>query len=86
MNGDDVKKRDRQMTSDYNAVLNTAEGQRVIREIIGYCGIYRQSFTGNSETFFREGKRAIGLKILEDVERYAPGKLQELLTKPENAQ
>lgn len=27
------------------------------------CGMYRTSFTGNSTTFFNEGRRQIGLEL-----------------------
>jgi hypothetical protein len=34
--------------------------------------IYKTSFTGNSETFFREGERNIGLKVFSRVQEASP--------------
>lgn len=39
--------------------------------MLGITGIFRSSFTGNSETFFREGERNVGLKLLTEVTRDA---------------
>jgi hypothetical protein len=57
---------DRQL-SDIRRVLGIPEGRRLVWRLMSEAGIFRSSFTGNSETFFREGKRNIGLFILADV-------------------
>jgi hypothetical protein len=36
------------------------------------AGIFRSSFTGNSETFFNEGKRSIGLFVLDELMQAKP--------------
>ena len=55
----------RQLMSDLNKTFGNAAGRRVLYEILSLCEIYSDSFTGNSTTFYREGKRAIGLQIIE---------------------
>lgn len=70
----------KQLQHDYNAVLATPEGERLIYHIIAMCGVFNSSFTGNSETFFREGKRSIGLKVMSEIETHAQPKLANLLT------
>lgn len=52
---------------DLRAVMRTVEGRRFIRAQLARCGVWRTSFTGNSETFFREGQRNIGLMLLDDL-------------------
>ena len=52
--------------NDLRTVLASAEGRRVIWRLMSHAGVFRGSFTGNSETFFNEGKRDIGLLILKD--------------------
>jgi len=56
----------KQMREDYQKVfMRTAEGRRVLADLLAFTGIFELSFTGNSQTFFKEGKRAVGLKLLE---------------------
>ena len=57
----------RQFESDLSKTFGSATGRRVLYEILSLCEIYSDSFTGNSQTFYREGKRAIGLQIIEMV-------------------
>lgn len=64
---------DRTFAADLCSVLELPAGRRIIWWILEAAGVYRSSFTGNSTTFFNEGRRDIGLLIL--------GKLSEI--KPE---
>lgn len=41
-------------------------------DLLAKCGVYKTSFTGNSETFFREGSRNIGLQLQADIMKYTP--------------
>jgi hypothetical protein len=34
-------------------------------------GMRRSSYTGNSETYFREGERNVGLRMQQEIERIA---------------
>lgn len=52
-----------QAMDDLNAVLGTPAGERVIWTILEACGVFRTSMTGNSQTFFNEGRRSVGLEI-----------------------
>lgn len=49
---------------DWKWLMSTPRGRRIVWRLLEECGVYRSSFTGNSETFFREGERAVGLRIL----------------------
>ena len=60
-------------------VLELDEGRDFIWEILGLTGLYTPSFTGNSTTFFNEGKRSIGLDLLalmNDADPQAYAKMQ----------
>jgi hypothetical protein len=57
----------RQLAADLQDTFGNAAGRRVLYEVLSLCGIYSDSFTGNSTTFYKEGKRAVGLQILEMV-------------------
>jgi hypothetical protein len=57
---------------DLRTVMGTEQGRRFIWDLLGDAGVYRTSFTGNSETFFNEGKRQIGLSILGRITEVCP--------------
>ena len=58
-----------QIDVDLKEVLSTPTGRRCIMEILAKCGVFTLSFTGNSQTFFKEGKRSIGTELLVDIDR-----------------
>jgi len=57
---------------DVRFILQTLQGRRLIWRYLALCGVFRTSFTGNSHTFFNEGERNIGLKLLADVNEADP--------------
>lgn len=59
----------RQADQDLEKVLATPEGRRVLTRVIDNAGVFNRSFTGNSETFFREGRRSVGLDLVEHITR-----------------
>lgn len=52
---------------DLKSVLESDAGQAVIWSIISSCGIFNCNMTGNSQTYFREGRRSIGLELMAEV-------------------
>ena len=52
--------RDRDIDA-FNHVLSTELGRWFFCRLLDRTDILKQSFTGNSETFFNEGKRKVGL-------------------------
>lgn len=52
---------------DVRFILGTPQGRRYIWRHMSSAGIFTTSFTGNSSTFFNEGKRDVGLKMLAEV-------------------
>jgi hypothetical protein len=57
----------KQELADLRNILATEGGRRFVWRYLGKCGVFKSSFTGNSQTFFLEGSRNIGLQIMEDV-------------------
>ena len=49
---------------DLKWVLSNKRGRRFIWRFLEKAGVFKSSFTGNSETFFREGQRNMGLMVL----------------------
>lgn len=48
-------------------LMQSAEGRAWMWALLGDCGIFRSCFTGNSQTFFNEGKREVGLPIMAEL-------------------
>ena len=48
----------------YRTVFNTPDGRKVFRDLTDFCMTFQTTMTGNSWTYFNEGKRAVGLHIL----------------------
>lgn len=73
---DTIKKKDdskrRRELNDIRKVLSSAEGRRLYWKILSHAGLYKSSFTGNSNTFFLEGKRSEGLFWLDELMQAEP--------------
>lgn len=60
-------------------LLKTRQGQDFVWYILSLCNVYGESFTGNSQTFYLEGKRAVGLAIIGLLGEVSPTAYAELL-------
>jgi hypothetical protein len=58
--------------NDLKFLLASDQGRRFIWNMLEKCGVFKSSFTGSSETFFLEGQRNIGLKLMSDIMRVDP--------------
>ena len=72
------KDRAKREQSDLRWVLSDPRGRRFLWKLLGDAGIFRTSFTGNSETFFREGARNLGLQVFTAIHESAPGLYLEM--------
>jgi hypothetical protein len=66
----DKKKSDRRRERELNdirKVLSSSEGRRFCWRVLSESGLYKTSFTGNSQTFFLEGRRSLGLFLLNEL-------------------
>lgn len=59
-------------TESLRSILSSYDGRAFLWRLLEECGIYTSSFTGNSTTFFNEGKRHIGLWTLNEVMEVDP--------------
>lgn len=57
---------------DFKWVVSTEQGRRFLWDLLAFTGVYRSSFTGNSHTFFNEGRRDVGLRLIGQLHEYAP--------------
>jgi hypothetical protein len=63
----------------YAAVLNSPDGREVLFDLLNQCGLFRDSFTGNSQTFYNEGRRAAGLYVFKNLCQVNPLAMQILV-------
>nr|NIS53488.1 hypothetical protein [Phycisphaerae bacterium] len=48
----------KELRKDYRDLfLGSAAGKRVLSDLLNACGVFETSFTGNSRTFYNEGRR-----------------------------
>lgn len=59
--------------NDIRTTLKSRSGRRLYWRLLCAAGVFRQSYMGNPEdTFFNEGRRSLGLKMLSDLMEAAP--------------
>ena len=51
----------------FKSVIHTEDGRLVMWWLLEEAKVFRSCFTGNSVTFFNEGARELGLKVLEQI-------------------
>lgn len=64
--------RRRREEDDFRWLMNDKRGRRVVWRLLENTGVYKTSFTGNSETFFREGQRNVGLMLISQIHELTP--------------
>lgn len=57
---------------DLKAVLATEEGKRVLWRIVTLCGVWQRTPTVNGIQQWHEGRRDIGVTLMEDIQRINP--------------
>lgn len=53
-------------------VMGLKEGRRVVWRILDGSGFLTSSFTGNSTTFFKEGRRSVGEQLYNELMDLCP--------------
>ncbi len=68
-----------QMQNDYQKVfMRTAAGRRVLKDLLAITGVFELSYTGDGRGDFNDGGRAIGLKIMEALDKKTYAGLRDL--------
>ena len=66
--------------NDWKWLMCSNQGRRIVWRLLDQAGVYRTSFTGNSETFFKEGMRNMGLIIVGAIQAHSPEAYALMLT------
>jgi hypothetical protein len=59
-------------SEDIKWLMGTKRGRRIVWRLLERTGVYRSSFTGDNETFFREGERNVGLMLMAQINESCP--------------
>lgn len=70
--GRKVKDADAQFALDLMNVMDTPSGRRVVGWLLDFTGVDQRSYTGNSDTYFREGSRNVGLRLIAELKSQMP--------------
>lgn len=71
---------------DFRAVMETPAGRRLVANLLDFCGFQKSSFTGNSTTFFNEGKREVALELWRRINVVAPDLYVQMLADAQETQ
>jgi hypothetical protein len=61
----------KQEIEDFKWLVAHKQGRRILWRLLSMSGVFRTSMTGNSNTFFNEGRRDIGLQLLAEVNEHS---------------
>lgn len=73
------KRAEERARKDFRAIMETPYGRRFIARLLDSCGFQKSSFTGNSTTFFNEGKRQVALELWAEINAVAPDLYVQML-------
>jgi hypothetical protein len=71
--------------NDIKWLMSHKQGRRFMWRLLSKAGIYTTSFTGNSETFFKEGMRNMGLFLVLDIHKHVPESYGLMVTESKEA-
>ena len=80
-----AKNAERERIEGLGQLLATRQGRAWHWHLLSRCGVFTSSFTGNSATFFNEGKRDIGLTLIAELTREYPDHYLTMMKEARNA-
>lgn len=71
---------EKQYAADLAAIAHDPAGERVLRRLLGVCGVFESGYAPvDGLTYFRAGKREVGLALIADLTLHAPTALRRIL-------
>lgn len=61
------------------AISDTPQGREFLWWLFEICGVFTTSYTGNSDTYFNEGRRAVGNEVLHRLVEVKPEIFQAMI-------
>lgn len=68
--------------ADIRELIELPAFRRYLRRYLSLTHVFQTTFTGNSETFFREGQRSVGTTMFGEFHLAAPSRFAELMAEP----
>ena len=69
-----------QEVEDLKWLMSDKRGRRIMWNLLAFTGVFRNPFTGNSETFFKSGMMYVGQKYLGDVNEHCFERYNQMVT------
>lgn len=79
-----ARRKAEQYIADFQWMMDNPRGRRLMHAWLKKSGLYEKSYTGNSETYYREGRRSFGIDLLQDVNTLSPDKYVTMLEEQRN--
>jgi len=67
------------IASAIESIADTTQGREFLWWLFELCGVFGSSYTGNSDTYFNEGRRAIGNEVLHRLVKVRPEIFQAMI-------
>ena len=61
------------------SIAGTEPGREFLWWLFEICGVFMMSYTGNSDTYFNEGRRAVGNEVLHRLVNVKPEIFQAMI-------
>ena len=61
------------------SISDTSQGREFLWWLFEICGVFTTSYTGNSDTYFNEGRRAVGNEVLHRLVEVKPEIFQAMI-------
>lgn len=68
----------KQRQDDLEFLLKQPSGKRFIAGMLAEAGVFDKTFTGNSKTYYNEGRRSIGLELFHEIMDFNPSAFSEM--------
>lgn len=69
----------REQLKDITVLLQQPEFRRYVKRYLALCSVFKTTFTGSSETFFKEGQRSIGTTMFGEIMQADPARFSEIM-------
>lgn len=80
----DEDKRYKAFVADMRELFKQPAARDLLWHVLSSCNVWGGIFTGNSQTYFLEGKRQVGIELLQLMEEVDPTLFPRLLLEKQN--